>query len=298
MLGDDGVSGSERASGTVVSIRSEPHVMFQHVKRDANYARIAVSPLGEEESGRAITPLECERVHYAGGRGLCLGPDGFFQTYRARIFDAKLTVLEQVKLPGIPSRARVSPDGRYGATTVFVSGDSYADEGFSTRTNIIDLRRGRVLGHLEQFEAIRDGEKFRKVDFNYWGVTFARHSNRFYATLATGGNTYLVEGDVAARTVRVLHENVECPSLSPDNSRVAYKKLVGEGPAWRLHVLDLRTMEETALAEERPIDDQVEWLDDENILYGLEGDVWVVPADGGGSPSPFLDDALSPAVVA
>jgi len=56
-------------------------------------------------------------------------------------------------------------------------------------------------------------------------------------------------------------------------------------------------MEETPLAETRNIDDQVEWLDDENVLYADGQDVWTVPSDGGGSPRLFIPKALSPAVV-
>ena len=64
---------------------------------------------------------------------------------------------------------------------------------------------------------------------------------------------------------------------------------------WRLHVLDLRTMADTALAETRMVDDQAEWLDDGTVLYGLEGAVWSVPADGTGAPRQLLAGALSPA---
>ena len=63
-------------------------------------------------------------------------------------------------------------------------------------------------------------------------------------------------------------------------------------------MLDLGSGKETALAETRSIDDQVEWLDDRRILYGTSaGDVWVVPADGTGSPAEYLAGALSPAVL-
>jgi hypothetical protein len=127
-------------------------------------------------------------------------------------------------------------------------------------------------------------------------VTFSRDSNRFYATMQTAGKTYLVKGDIARRQLRVLHENVECPSLSPDETRVAYKKRVGPSGDWRLAVLDLQTMHETELAETRNVDDQAEWLDDDHVLYGLEAQVWSVPADGSGHPRRFLSDALSPAV--
>ena len=93
----------------------------------------------------------------------------------------------------------------------------------------------------------------------------------------------------------MIAEGVECPSLSPDETRVAFKRR--EGNNWRLHVLDLDTGREYPLAETRSVDDQVEWLDDERILYGLVKDVWVVPADGSGQPQIHIRDALSPAVV-
>ena len=40
-------------------------------------------------------------------------------------------------------------------------------------------------------------------------------------------------------------------------------------------------MRETPLAEVRSVDDQAEWLDDGHVLYGLDGAVWSVRADGG-----------------
>ena len=135
-------------------------------------------------------------------------------------------------------------------------------------------------------------------DVNYWGVTFRRDSDRFYATLATGGRIHLVEGSVSQRRMRVVHETVECPSLSPDETRIAFKKRVGPaGKRWRIHVLDLRTMHETALAETRNVDDQVEWLDGSTVLYGLDEDVWSVPADGSGAPRRYAADADSPAAL-
>jgi Tol biopolymer transport system component len=161
------------------------------------------------------------------------------------------------------------------------------------------METGASLGDLEDFTTLRDGTAWTSEDFNFWGVTFSpTDSNTFYATLRSGGQTYLVKGDVAARTMTVVHGGVECPSLSPDGTRIAFKKL-GEGliGQWRLYVLDLATMTETPLAEERNIDDQPEWLDDDTVLYADGESIWEVPGDGTGQPSIFIADGLSPADV-
>ncbi len=110
----------------------------------------------------------------------------------------------------------------------------------------------------------KDGEPLDAVDFNFWGVTFAKDSNRFYATLRTDGHYYLVEGDLRERSMRVLRDRVECPSLSPDGTRIAYKSRIGNQNRWHLKVLDLDTLRAHSVGERRPIDDQVEWLNDEH----------------------------------
>jgi hypothetical protein len=148
---------------------------------------------------------------------------------------------------------------------------------------------GDVLGELEQFSTWRDGVRFRAADFNFWGVTFNRDSNIFYATLSTGGASYLVRGDLGLRKLTVLRRDLECPSLSPDGRRIAFKKRAAPAAgAWRLFVLDIATMAERPIAgETRYVDDQVEWLDDAHVLYAMPRpgsavtDVWTAPVDGG-----------------
>jgi hypothetical protein len=282
----------------------EPAVMFQHVARDLKYgvvtdekyAHIGLMALANPDK-RRYSNLVCERVYFGGSRGLCLMLEQhpLRSKYVAKLFGPDFRVRHQLPLTGPPSRARVSSDGRYGATTVFVFGHSYRDNAFSTQTTLIDMTSGKlVTDNLEKFVVLRAGKRIKAPDFNFWGVTFARDSNRFYATLMTRGKTYLVQGNVNARQMRVLHENVECPSLSPDNTRIAFKKRLGG--VWRLTVLDLRTMRETPLSETRSIDDQVEWLDNEHILYAFYG-LWSVRTDGSGKPQEFLADGRSPAVI-
>lgn len=300
------ISGAGEARGpadALLSARDEarPALLFRNLDRarPQTFGQVAVADLAPV-AARTLVPLRCERVHFGAGTGICLTRgSGFAAGFRARVFGPDLERRGEVAVEGIPSRVRVSPDGRMGSTTLFVTGHSYADlGGFSTTTTLIDLRRGRKIAELEDFEVMRNGTRVTADDVNFWGVTFRRDSDRFYATLATGGNIYLVEGSVRARMMKTLHPDVECPSLSPDETRIAYKKRVGAGgKRWRLHVLDLRTMREIPLAETRAVDDQVEWLDDERVLYGLDERIWTTPADGGGTPAEFALQADSPAVV-
>ena len=276
-------------------------LVFRSLQRadGAEYGRLAFAPL-DDLANRTVTDLRCERVHFAAGHGICLAVGSLPATWDAILLGPDLQSEGRVRVGGVPSRARVSPDGRYGSTTVFVTGHSYASTGaFSTEALIIDMATGKSLGNLEEWKVEKDGKTIDAPDVNFWGVTFSpQDSDRFYATLATGGKTYLLEGSVSGRTARVIHENVECPSLSPDGTRIAYKKLMPGGVGqWRFHVLDLATMTETPLADTAPRDDQIEWLDDDTLLYGVDEEIWTQPADGSGAPQRWLAEATSPAVV-
>jgi hypothetical protein len=303
-----GVDGRDAtASGT---LRQPPYVLFRSTALGDTYGTMGLVPVDTPDGSRASLRLRCERVHFAAGRGVCLiAHRGLLTTYEAAIVGADFQPRYTLPLRGTPSRVRVSPDGRFAAMTVFVSGHSYAAASFSTLTTVVDLHSVEsVVNDMEKFTIWREGERFQAVDVNVWGVTFAADSNRFYATLGSGGRTYLIEGHLAAREAWVRREGIECPSLSPDNTRLAFKKRVDGvwGPViWRLSVLDLGTLDEWALAETRSVDDQAEWLDDRQILYSLsdrtsgtaETTIWVVAADGGGAPRRFVPKADSPVVV-
>jgi hypothetical protein len=280
----------------------QPFVLFRSLDRNdgSTYGRLALAPLEGAAAGeRLLAGAKCERIDLAAGRGLCLGtpgPAGF----SAKILDGALHEVDSVRLAGVPSRTRVSPDGHYGAVTSFVTGHSYADVGqFSTAATIIDLERGRKLGDLEKdFTITVDGKRATATDRNFWGVTFSRDGDTFYATMATGGHTYLIKASLRRRTGAAIHKNVECPALSPDETRIGYKKAVGhDPPIWRFHVLDLATGRETPLAETQPLDDQIEWLDNKHVLYRSGESTWTVPADGSGAPRRWLAAGDSPAIV-
>jgi hypothetical protein len=289
----------------IQAVQDMPHLLFLQTQGDA-FRRMAFALLDTEDQSRYLTSVQCQRVHFAAGRGLCAGESSVGGAFT---FDDDLHIEAKLLANGIPSRARVSPDGRYGSMTVFVSGHSYAEGGFSTATTLVDMARGVPITNLETFTVFKDGARWQSIDFNFWGVTFVRDSNRFYGTLGSGGTTYLVEGDMARNEMHVLRENVECPSLSPDETRLVFKKRMSGAPGpvvWRLHALDLATGVETPLAETRSVDDQAEWLDNQTVLYFLQDegppatirpDLWAAPADGTGSPRLYQTAAFSPAVV-
>ncbi|MBW5483443.1 TolB family protein [Streptomyces bambusae] len=289
---------ADRAAGRRIAFRN----MAWGPHRD----ELATVPAARPDGPRTASGISCLRFHAAAGTGICLQAvkGGIQDGYRAVVLDAALREVSAHPLAGIPTRARVSPGGHLVAWTVFVGGDSYAGTDFSTRTSVLDLRTGRLEASLEDYTIRKDGREHRAVDVNFWGVTFTPDERGFYATLATGGSTYLVRGDLAGRTATTLRTNVECPSLSPDGTRIAFKKRVPGRPAeapWQLHVLDLGSGAETPLAEQRSVDDQAVWTDDRTVAYALPGDfgadLYAVPADGGGTPARLLDSALAPALL-
>ena len=298
-----------RAESTTVSsafgLRAkEPRLLFRSTRDGAGEGRVAWVP---ENGGapRTTGGPACDRFHAAAGTGLCLQRQpGLPPRAYAVVLDRNLKEKRRVPLDGLPNRARVSASGRMLSWTNFASGDSYNESSFSTRTGILDTRTGYLVKNIENIPLTVDGRRYHSPDVNFWGVTFAPDDNRFYATVATKGKTYLIEGDVKKWKARALRRNAECPSLSPDGRHLVFKKKVsGGGKApWRLHLLDLRTMRERPLAEKRGVDDQALWLGTSEVAYALRGadggsDIWSVRADGGGVPRLRVRDASSPALL-
>ena len=284
-------------------------ILFRYNGIDADYGRLALVHSDDLSRRRFIGGMSCEVVAFSAGRGICLTAErGALTTYAATLFDGSFHHVLTLPLQGVPSRCRMSPDGRIAALTVFLSGHSYASPHFSTQTLLLDAASAKILANLDDFTVNLGGRPFISPDFNFWGVTFTPDSKSFYCTLHTNGVSYLLKGDIASRTATVLREDVECPSLSPDGTRIAYKKplTVGGRISWQLEVLDVASMKETPLAERRSIDDQLQWLDNARVLYAVSEnpggssastDVWLARIDGRAAPALYLAKAYSPAVA-
>ena len=287
---------------------SGDRVVFRNTAFGNGYGLVASVPLHDPTGPRALTAVACDRVDAVEDRFSCLRTErGIVPSYSASLYANDGTVVLTWPLAGIPSRTRISDDGARIATTSFVSGHSYAAVGFSTET-MIHEDTGEDFGSLEQWTLIVDGSASAPIDRNFWGVTFVDDTT-FLATagMTNSGETYLVKGDIPTRTLTAVSEGVECPSLSPDGTRIAFKRVTaGSGPVahWTPAIMDLATGEVKTLPETRNLDDQIEWLDDSTILYGMpredrsgDSDVWALRADGSSAPEVFIEHAWSPSVV-
>ena len=248
-------------------------------------ARSRTSPATGSTSP-ARSPPACARSPASppGGRPSCWTPTG--------------SPSRRGACPGSRAGTRLSDDGTLVATTSFVTGHTYATVGFSTLTEI-HRADGTSLGNVEDFALTVDGAPFTAADRNIWGVTFV-DDDTFYATAASqsAGTTWLVEGSVEDRTLTSVRDGAECPSVSPDRTEVAYKKVVDTvagQPVWALAVLDLATGTESLLPATRGVDDQAEWLDDDTLLYGLSRadqpgttDVWAVDTSPDATPTMLI----------
>ncbi|SEB56284.1 WD40-like Beta Propeller Repeat [Nocardioides exalbidus] len=291
----------------VSSVIDGPRIVFKHTGIDNELGVVAIVPLDDPGGPRAFTGVTCDRVAARASGASCLYTDaGIATSFEDREYDADWQLIDSSDLPGIPSRTRLSPDGTLAASTVFVTGHSYMSTGFSTSTEVHTFGGGKRWGNLEKFQLVIDGKPVDPVDRNIWGVTFV-DDRTFYATVGTGGTTWLVEGDLDTRTLTAVSEHAECPSLSPDGSKVAFKVDVDPGRkiVWQIAVLDLASGERTLLANgPRGLDDQVAWLDDDTIMYGLPRaeepgvtDVWSVDATADATPQLLIEQAWSPTVV-
>ncbi|MFS8104386.1 hypothetical protein LFM09_45500 [Lentzea alba] len=296
---------------TAASDANEPPAGAEHVSQAKTGDLLFVDLAGgqnrveklAEGGARTPTELACQRFFTAAGTSVCLKLSGPGPSYAAEISrDGKL--VKTVALPGIPSRAKVSRSGNVVSWTSFVTGDSYSvPGGFSTRTGFYDVRTGESAESLEHFAATVEGAPLTARDINYWGLTVGSDDKTFYATLASGGFTWLVKGDLTTKSVTSLRRDAECPSLSPDGTKVAYKKRIGRLGPWDLAVLDLGTNAEKRLPGTAGIDDQATWLNaDELAFAAVPKDaklpaVHVVPIDGSQPAKVLIPDATSPSPV-
>lgn len=275
-----------------------------------DYGRLAIR---NPDGSRELFERRCMRVHVAGERGVCLSQDQsvFAPAFRTEFFDVTKTGLPEVRsyASPLPSRARMTPDGSVASTTGFVSGSSYSDIGGETETIVtIDEVNERVgLVGLVQFEVLGADSKYAAADRQFWGVSFTSN-DEFYVTGFFGDEPEVLFGSRSRRTLEPTGYLGSCPSVSPDGEHLVFKETLADGE-YGLAVVDLSTGEQWSLGETRSVDDQVEWLDNDTILYAIhpdgddgtdvqpQFDIWMLDIAAGSEPELFLPAADSPAVL-
>ena len=299
-----------RTRPPVDDLLSVVHLVVRNTQEGPSFGKIALVPLEDPDGPRAVVDVSCERVFSTPEATICLQAlPGLVTTYQAVFLDARMRQTGTQPLGGVPSRARMSAEGSWAASTVFVAGHSYADAQFSTETVVTDMSTQTSLGNLESWTTLRDGVPVTAPDRNYWGVTFVGDGPTFYATLGQGAARQLVLGDATTRTMTVLDVEGACPSVSPDASRVVWKQQDPESRndhfvAGAAPVAGSAAGRPTPLQEGRLVDDQVAWRDEYTVLYAvgkgvnatIDFDVWTAPVDGGPAGR-LVADAASPSVV-
>ncbi|TLM72447.1 PD40 domain-containing protein [Pseudarthrobacter sp. NamB4] len=294
-------------TATADALPAEPFIIFQNTAPGQGNGQAAFVDLADPSGIRSLTGLMCDRVYGTRQLVSCLATRNEVPTrFEAVAYSSSLQPQQSWVLAGSPSRTRVSPDGSLLASTVFVTGHSYTSAWFSTET-IIRGTDGTDYGNLEQFALLSGGNRIAATDGNIWGVTFVPgHPTEFYATASSGESVWLVKGNLTEQTLTVVASGVECPSISPDGKRIAFKKSATGKAVGMRHpaVLDIATGSVTVLTEQRNVDDQIEWLDNSTVLYGmprdeasLDSDIWKLSIEAGSAPELFIQHAWSPAVV-
>jgi hypothetical protein len=273
--------------------------MFRSLAPDDGHGQVTLVGL-EPDAPRRRSALTCVRLHYAGGRGLCARQETVANRlqYAVYLFDRGLRPGRRIALDAIPVRLRVAPRGQVGAITTYIEEEIDDGERLAMSTHIVDMRSGRVVANLEDFQIENHNLPPLTAPIDVAGVAFEPDGDRFFATVATPLHQYLVAGSLRERRLTTLRTGIATEALSPDGRRLVVKRLIPERGFWQLAVIDLGTWAEHDLQQgPRSVDDQVEWLDNEHVLYHDVADgttaLWMLPADGTGPPRVFMRDAYS-----
>jgi len=143
-------------SGTQAEARQEgklhavPRLVAINLRDSPDLGKVEFAPLDAVDEQKTPTDLHCERVYFAANKGICLSRQIKMLSAQtvATLVDANFQPITTFRTDGIPTRARISPDGRFAAFTVFVTGHSYTDVQMSTATLLLNIEEGKIIANL------------------------------------------------------------------------------------------------------------------------------------------------------
>lgn len=281
---------------------ARPYLLVRSMRTDGSFGKLLLAPLSAPDGPAYETPLDCDRAAMARTLGVCLSMEGSESpAHYLDVFDERFARVHRIPLAGVPNRIGLARDRDLAAISAAEHTHDDPAVDFVPRTIVVDLRAGKVVADLADFRfaGLRAPASQRPAVSD---VTFANDGDRFFARLQDRDAPHLVEGRLSTRSGRIVRRGVESPALSPDETRIVYRQRAGFSDPPTLRLYDLRTGADEALTSEpRSVEDQVEWLDADRILYHLTGasgaDIWVLRVDGTEAPRVLRARAYAPAVV-
>lgn len=108
-------------------LRQAPHIAFLS-RSTETFDHVGLAAVRDPSDSILLATPACERSHFGANGGLCLELNQTSMQPRAFavLVDRHFRPVGRLPLNGLPIRARVSPDHRRAAATVFVTGESYS----------------------------------------------------------------------------------------------------------------------------------------------------------------------------
>ena len=160
----------------------------QLLYRTVSTGRIASVPMSDPAAAPQVSGLRCDRFAVAAQTAVCLAvrPGTLPPVTDVLVLDDHLAIKHKESLPGTPSRAPGLP-GRQTAFTGRCSSPATPTPPPASRP-APDSTKWTPAGwsrRSRNWPCWSTASRYFASDANFWGITFARDDNLFYATLAS-----------------------------------------------------------------------------------------------------------------